>query len=505
MAFRIVAAFVLLACITEPSAAAQQASVVEFWEKLQRIESDEQLHTLRAPPDVDEVIAESLKLVREYELNPDRGTAYEARWDLRRALRRNPRSAAHHLALALLLRRGPDAVVRLDGSEYNNFVDPRSLASAHTLRSLRRALELDPQLELAAVELARFAVERHDPKLLAEADAALARLEPTPEVLLQRAAIALEHQDGPSALRFATAAVQAGADPSRAAHARAVALLLDPATEKMGGATYIGGLENATEAGIAEYHAASAVTFTLAETAAWDTLAPERRAAWLLERWEIRSLLSGVSLAERLGVHFRRLYTSYRDFPLRTPIRAGDNKAGLGVLLGEDLRKYGMEVSGVTLTRYGDPTRLRWLGICGGTIPYLRTDTMSMASPLDEFVPPRAYRPVDAMDILLHEDSKAMRELDCENVTEVRMFAQKMIEGERYRPAFDAPLLALTEIYAFRAPDGADIVAAVTLPRDDIDVLGPPNASVSITTAVAFVDTMQRRSSRTERLFDITE
>lgn len=500
MAFRTAAAIVLLACLTEASASAQQPSMVAFWERLQGVESSTQVGALPAPDDVDDVIAESLRLVREYELDPDRSTAYEARWDLRRAVERNPRSAEHHLALALLLRRGPDAVVRLDDTDYNTFVDPRSLASAHTLRSLRRALELDPHLELAAVELARFAVERHDADLLMEADSALARMRPAAEVLLQRAAIALERQDASSALRFATAAVQAGADPSRAAHARAVALLLDPATEKMGAATYIGGLENATEAGIAEYHAASASTFTLAETATWDTLAPERRADWLRERWEIRSLLNGVSPAERLGVHFRRLYTAYSEFPLFSPMRESANKAGLAILLGEDLRRHGVAVPGVMLTRYGEPDRLRWLGICGEGIPYLRADTMSKANPLDEFLPPAAYRPVDGMDILLHEDSKAMREIDCNNRTEFREFARTMMEGERYRPAFGVPLHAFTEIYAFRAPDGADIVTAVTLPRQDITVLGATDASVTIATAVAFIDTIARRTSRAERL-----
>lgn len=500
MAFRTAAAVVVLACVTEASASAQQPSVVEFWERLQNVESMEQLHTLPAPAGVDDVIGESLKLVREYELDPDRSTAYEARWDLRRAVERNPRSAEHHLALALLLRRGPDAVVRLDDTDYNNFVDPRSLASAHTLRSLRRALELDPHLELAAVELARFAVERHDADLLVEADSALARMEPTAEVLLQRAAIALEHQDASSALRFATAAAQAGADPSRAAHARAVALLLEPATEKMGAATYIGGLEDATEAGIAEYHAASASTFTLAETATWDTLVPGRRADWLRERWEIRSSLSGVSLAERLGVHFRRLYTAYRDYPLFKPMLGGAGTAGLALLLGEDLRRHGVAAPGLMLTRYGEPDRLRWLGICGESIPYLPIDTASMAGQLDEFVTPGAYRPVDILDIMRHEDSRRMREVDCASRTEYRQFARTMMEGERYRPTFDAPLHALMEIYAFRAPDGADIVAAVTLPRDDIAVLGPTNASVSISTAVAFVDTTHRRTSRTEWL-----
>lgn len=496
----------IAACMSAPPASAQQASVAEFWLDLENVVSMQGIAALRAPAEVDDVIAQSLKLVREYELNPKRSTAYEARWDLRRALARNPHSAAHHLALALLLRRGPDAVIRLDSTEHNNFIDPRSLASAHTLRSLRRALELDPQLELAAVELARFAVERHHPELLVEADAALARVEQTAEVLLQRAAIALEQQNSTRALTHATAAALAGADRSRVAHARGVALLLDPATEKMGAADYLAGLDRASEAAVREYHAAAAPTFTLAETAAWDTMPQHRRADWLRERWEIRSLMSGVSVGERLGVHFRRMYAAFRDYPLYAPLRDAERMGGMAVLLGEDLRRHGLAPAGVMLTRFGDPGRLRWAGVCGAdTIPYIRTDTMSMASPLDEFVPPgtRHLEPLD-VDVYMHEDSKAMRSLDCDNVASFRQFIQAMIEGERYRPAFDSPMLAQAELYAFRAPDGADIVVGLTVPRRDIVDTADRNGTVRLTTAVAFVDTTARRTSRAERLLQFS-
>ncbi|HSJ33265.1 MAG TPA: hypothetical protein VK933_17625 [Longimicrobiales bacterium] len=490
--------FLILMCVAAAPTVAQSPSVPAFWAALERAGTVEQVATTRAPSALDARVVASLRRLREYELEPRRGTAYRARWDLERALARDPDNPDHHLALALLLRRGPDARVRLDDSDSGSFIDPRSLASAHALRALRTALELDPGLELAAVELARFARERHDTDLLVEADAALAAVNASGEVLLERALIAVEQSDATRALTHAVSAARAGADPGRVAHVRAVALLLSPATEQMGAAAYLSGLESAGEAAIREYHAASAPTFTLSEAAVWDTLAMEARAGWLSERWEIRAALSGVSLAERLGVHYRRLYEAYREFPLYAPLRDAGNMAGMAVLMGEDPRRHGLAPAGLMLTRFGDASWFRWVGMCG-YVPFLGADTLSMANPLDAFLPPSAYRPVDATDIMLHEDSRRMRAVDCDNPVALRRFASELVQGERYRPSFEDRLNVETELHAFRAADGAEVVAGITLTRAQVRRLADAAGQVSLTSALAFIDTTAHSATRSEQ------
>ncbi|HSK18370.1 MAG TPA: hypothetical protein VK912_04475 [Longimicrobiales bacterium] len=490
--------FLMVMCAAAAPGAAQSQSVPAFWDALERAGTAGQVAATRAPSGLDTRVVSSLRRLREYELEPRRGTAYRARWDLERALARNPDSPDHHLALALLLRRGPDARVRLDDSDSGSFIDPRSLASAHALRALRTALELHPGLELAAVELARFARERHDAELLVEADAALAAANASGEVLLQRAFIAVEQNDATRALTLAVQAAQAGADPGRVAYVRAVALLLSPATEQMGAAAYLAGLESAGEAAITEYHAASAPTFTLAEAAVWDTLVTAARPGWLSERWEIRAALSGVSLAERLGVHYRRLYEAYREFPLYAPLRDAANMAGMAVLMGEDLRRHGLAPPGLMLTRFGDASWFRWVGMCG-YVPFLPEDTLSMAKPLDAFLPPAAYRPVDETDIMLHEDSRSMRAVDCDNPVALRRFVSDFVQGERYRPSFDARLNVEAELYAFRAADGAEIISGITLTRAQALRLADTAGQVSLTSALAFIDTVAHRATRSEQ------
>ena len=494
--------FLIVMCAAAAPAAAQSPSVSTFWEALERAATVEQVAATRAPPGLDTHLVVSLRRLREYELEPRRGTAYRARWDLERALARNPYSPDHHLALALLLRRGPDARVRLDDSDSGTFIDPRSLASAHALRALRTTLELDPGLDLAAVELARFARERHDAELLSEADAALAAVTASAEVLLQRALIALEQNDVTRALIHAHNAAQAGADTGRVAHVRAAALLLSPATEQAGAAAYFAGLKSAGDAAMREYHAASAPTFTLTEAAAWDTLAAEARAGWLSERWEMRAALSGVSAAERLGVHYRRLYEAYREFPLYAPLRDADNMAGMAVLMGEDPRRHGLAPPGLMLVRFGDASRFRWLGVCGH-VPFLREDPRSRTKALDAFLPPYAYRPVDEIDIMLHEDSRRMRAV-CDDPVALRRFASDFVQGERYGPAFEDRLNVEAELHAFRAAAGAEIVAAITLRHGQALRLADAAGQVSLTSALAFIDTVAHSATRSEQLLQFS-
>jgi hypothetical protein len=492
----------------ERGPAAPPPDPAAYWAALEHATTPAEVVVVEAPAGMEPRVADALRLLRQYELQPVRGTAYRARWELQREANRRPTDAWTQLALALVLRRGPDAHVRNSDPPTYYFVDPRSLASTHALRALRRALELEPGLELAALELGRFAVERFDRALLEEADAALARVPSSGDVLLQRAAIALKRRDGEGALGHATAAGRAHADAGIIAHTRAVALLLDPATERMGAAAYVDGLRAATPAALAEYYRVAAPVLRIEETTAWDTMRAERRASWLREMWELRAAQAGVSLAERLGVHFRRLYEAYDSYPLYAPLRAEDNviTGAVGVLIGEEMRRHGLSPQGLMLTRYGDPTWLRWLGVCGqDRIPYVfrpLENPFTVQTPgmleLDPVLPPGGRRPVDVFDMMRSEDYRRMQRVDCSNPTAIRHFAEYITSGDRYAPSFDVPLRVELEVYAFRGAAGTDIIAGLALPRSPLAGLVNAAGDVRIDAAIAFVDTVARRTDRSE-------
>lgn len=483
-------------------ASARQAAAADYWHALERAYSLADVAAVQAPSGLSGPVAESLRLLRRYELEPVRSTAYRARWELQREVNRRPDNAWAQLALAMVLRRGPDAHVRNSDPPTYWFVDPNSLASTHALRALRRALELDPAFELAGIELARFAAERHDRALQDEADAVLARLEQAGEVLLQRAALAYERGDLDAVLRYASAAGRTGGDAGRAAHMRAMVLLLDPATHAMGAAAYLDGLRQASRPALAEYYRHAAPVLRVEETQVYDTLDVSRRAEWLEEMWELRAVLAGVPLEERLGVHMMRLREARTLYALRAPLTAEDN-VGAGasaVLVGEELRRHGLSVPGLMLVRYGDPGWMRWLGVCGqDNIPYVSSSYRGAGRPLDAVLPPGQRRPLDGIDVSMSEDFRRIRMLDCGNPTAIRQFAEYIVRGDRFRPHYDQPLPVNLEVYAFRGVAGADIIAGVSVPRAPLVPVAAAGGVVHLHTAVAFVDSVARRSTRTEQ------
>jgi hypothetical protein len=491
--------------------AAQQPTPAEFWMALEESRSAAEVAAVPAPADLHPQVASALRRLREYELRPVRSTAYRARQDLQRRVKLQPRDPWTHLALALVLRRGPDAHARNSAqkAEYH-FVDPYSLASMDALRALRRALELDPALEPAALELASYAVERHDDALLHEADAVLRGMEQSGNVLLARAAIALRRDDTSAVLALADAAGHAGGDAARVAHVRAVALLRDPQTEARGTAVYMEGLKRASRAAMAEYHRSAAPVFFRHEAEHWDTLPHDARAQWLLELWELRAAMSGVSLEERLGQHFRRMHEAQTEFPLTAPFADAEMYGGAGILVGEEMRRHGLSVPGLMLVRFGDAGRVRWLGICGTTrMPYMpdmrqrtRNTQMPTAGVLDRMLPPGGRRPVDAIDVLQADDRQRIREVDCRNPSSLLAFTRYIVDGDRYLPRFGGPLPLQTELYAFRGEAGADVYAALTLERRHVAAVAGEDGRLSLTAALALVDTAARSAARTERVLN---
>jgi len=341
-----------------------QESIAAYWTRLTHAASLEVLHSVPVPTGADSVLAEELLRLRRYELAQDRTEALVARTNLER-LARHSRSADVHFALGLALARGPDVRVVVGDSAEQYFATPFSNAAKQAPRSLKRALELDPQLHEAAYVLAEFALDLGDRPLMGDALRALGRdgreRHARAQQLSARILSALEEHEGAAAA--ADSATALGADPSVSAYIKAAALLRRRGAEYDGARAYFAGIDVLTEAGAREYFEAIATVVSPGEAARWkgaSSLAEKRE--WLRRFWDVQAALSGVGVPERITEHYRRLAVLRRDGRVGAMGAEGASSAPGGL----DLRGFGVgDVGELTLLRHGDPLRALRVRYCG--------------------------------------------------------------------------------------------------------------------------------------------
>jgi hypothetical protein len=271
----------------------------------------------------EELVARGLVGLRLYVLTADAEAAKRARRAFEEAGRTEPRNAWAWYGLGLSWAEGPEAgapvpaVVVLEAFEDALRLDPRSRA----LRAFQRALEVDSTFTPAAVALVPLALEKRstDALRLARTTLALAeregRFETDALLALAQAQAALGEPDAAvdAARRAANGAV-AGDAWTRHALARA---LFSAGDDEEGARAW--------------FEAVDALTPALAD-ACFEELRPiaedweqerwagadlEARQAWLRRFWEERAALGGVSVAQRLGNHYRRLERATQDYARR--------------------------------------------------------------------------------------------------------------------------------------------------------------------------------------------
>lgn len=234
-----------------------------------------------------------------------------------------------------------------------------SLAEQEARLGLRGALRSSPGFAPAALELTRLALLLRDGGSLAEAERALAGVisagDASPEVWLAQADVeaALGHLE--AADGAARAALAAGADRPSALHARAAALLRLAAREAEGGRLYLEALDSLSDGAAPRFLADALPLLSPEELAAWQALPGERaRAAWLARFWNLRAARNGISLAELLAEHQRRLAVAH----LRYRRTGGRWMPPLGAALAasSDPRLQGpFDERGLVYVRYGEP------------------------------------------------------------------------------------------------------------------------------------------------------
>ena len=349
----------VIALLFTPVVAAAQTTD-DYWRALQAASAPSIVLASQAPPAVPEPIAEGLRLFRAWELAQDAGAARRARELLRRADVAPEHRDWHALALAMVYARGPDS--RIDVGDGHRITDPHSLASAHSLRLLRAALAGRPQFREAALELARWALDRADRRVAAEAEIALAGQEQDAEVLAMRSELNLVLDQPARAAELAAGAQRIGADASVVRHRRAWALFQYEASVEDAIRLYYLGADDLTDAGRAEYSRALEPLLSDEEREEWRATSNERAGEWLRRYWARNAARAGVLPDERLAEHYRRAHRARVDFPNTSPLSVLHQQARFG--LGEDSRHFGLSLHGLMLVRHGDPYRLAAIEEC---------------------------------------------------------------------------------------------------------------------------------------------
>jgi hypothetical protein len=323
-------------------------------------------------------VRRGLLALRIWELTDDRDDAERSRDVFQTAAERFPGETWSHYGLALALARGPEVRLSLPGGALGSVTVGQSLAEifrrdpkSRARRSLRRALELEPDFAEAAVLLADLAVMDGGRKrdVIEEARDALrsVQAEGGGNARTSRALAEMEMALGnfAAAGEVAEGALSENAEDAGVLRTRAMALLLQPGSADAGAAAYWHGVEQLNGEAADQYYTDLEVLVTPVEAAEWRNADLEGRRMWLRRFWELRAAGGGVTSAERLAEHYSRL-TSARARFVRNSGRGTD---GVGVLLdGEGAHDFPFDDRGIVLIRHGEPLSIVRTGT-RGTLP----------------------------------------------------------------------------------------------------------------------------------------
>jgi len=405
------------------------------------------------------------------------------------------------LTWAQRINRDPPRVVMFRALAEALGSDPTSRA----LHALRRSLELDPGLTPAAVALVPLAIGKHDEDALRMAGATLSRDQvegrfSVPALdALARAALALGNPD--IALEAARRVATANGDEPAA-------------TYRLAHALFAAGMDE--EGRQAWFNAVARLTPDLArnffddlrpvaddwERERWERLDLDGRQDWLREFWTTRSALAGMSVATRIGDHYRRLDVANRRYYRRRKWGAPPRNALL--LERPDLP---FDDRGLIYVRHGEPVRIlhsmgtfsrsdeSWIyrGLDGEfrMFHFFRYASASRSSgvagnpassfadgedgdaynefvlvyvlPCGDWVDDRI--PYDPRLRLLCRDDVDRRTISAE----VRRDARAGLRFDSDAPDFDRALPFVWDLYTFRGNDDAtDVIAGVVLPADSL-------------------------------------
>jgi hypothetical protein len=309
-----------ITAFTEVGAAslhAQEPDYATYWARLSDARSVDQISSIPRPDAdtrADRFTIDGLQRLRKYELTTDRTDALVAIQNLRRAVEIRPDDAWAHYAYGAALARGSDLRMRPYAQRTSYKPGIYSLAASHAPDELLRAIELDPNLDAAILELAYVALDLTDVKLMNRARALLAsdRLADDARALFMHAQIENRLGNSTAALELTDAAVKRGFDRSVAAIERVSALASAKAGDRLVAAAYFDGIDQLTAAGAERYFSGVVQIAGKREIETWRNASLAQRRAWLVDFWRRKEAIHGAPKERQIAALYAKYAVAYR-------------------------------------------------------------------------------------------------------------------------------------------------------------------------------------------------
>jgi tetratricopeptide (TPR) repeat protein len=266
-------------------------------------------------------LVDALVEFRRYELTGSERAAERARELAERARDRAPDNAWLHYASALVVAHGPEvqsngAVLRATGRSWSQQLGLDARAQAR--RAAERALELDSLHAGAAVILAEVALQLYERDVLERARLYLQRVldaAPAAAVAATLARVQSRLRDHAAALSAAQRALLL--DPANPVllHTAALVLFPYPGKAEEGAKHYFAAVRALTPQLADRLFEELRPIATPADTLRWKRATLELRKQILSSFWNVRAGLAGLTVAERLAEHYRRLASALERYP----------------------------------------------------------------------------------------------------------------------------------------------------------------------------------------------
>ena len=505
---------------------------------------------------------------RIYQITGDRDDAVRSRDAFQKATQRFPSDPWGHYGTALALFDGPEKRITALGGALSDVTLVQSFAEilrkdplAKARRELRAALEIKPSFGDAAVLLSQLAVvdggrsqalirEARDALVQARRAGAESNSLPT---AIARMETALGNYD--EAARVAEAAGNAG--DASAMVARATALMLQPGYEAVGGNIYASAIAALTPEAAALLYDDVQVLLTPSEAAEWKGARTiDQQKKWLTRFWDKRAAESGVSVAERQSMHYRRLALAKKRY-LRDSKRG---TGGAGILTAEKpVGSYPFDQRGVILVRHGVPITVistsipavvpneSWVydipgigrqtfhfAILRGAQDYaLVSDITKLVDPLYNTAENAVVRNRALLELLqdrvqyepaygpalgrltavfqrvpqVRLDDQSVRSILASSESDYRQGAREALRTDSYRRAYEDSIPYMYDIFTMRSPFArTELTAVLAVPsRSLVPLLGSAGTRYGLRIGVILMDTLQNSVTRLDTTVVIDE
>jgi GWxTD domain-containing protein len=410
-------------------------------------------------------------------------------------------------------------------------LDPASRAR----RAFRKALESDSLFTPAAIELGELAARSHKGDALQDAltplKQALARDSSNASAALALADVALSAGELSVAEHAAARLLASGGDSALALRVLANAVARQKGRDEEAAAAYFRGISRADTTALNLYFIDVEPIATDSEKAAWSHASSiAQRRAQLEQFWEMRSALSGLTPAERVAEHYRRMGVASERYWRRSFRGAPSANA----LYWQPARKKSsFDDRGLVYLRYGEPSaRLAthsYSTPAGAQIPneswvysapdgkmrlfnFIRPDGMAGGSGADwvllgELPCDPAFLD-DRRAIALEYGRLAAR---CDTLTQLQLSAEMRektlgyMRHDEARPRFASSLPIYHDVYTFRGNDGKTLVTTALAISGNGLTAAHDAAGVrySMKLSLVLADTVARHVERMDTFFTL--